>query len=305
MISLRQGIQSFLLAVFVAVIPARLAAHPRQHQSDEGLREVRIYIIQRTNPERPWNDAVAALTVERRFGRGATFFLPRINQIKSPPAEEVGKGVLRTLQGTPYFIELDLGETSQKHMRGTEAPSETWVDRPGVPKGAQEILQRAHRGVYFARAIPAALLSKPFSATVTIRLGSLTMTSEEFQVPPGAQPSYDEAARRAGQSLDALTKSSHEGRSFMDLRPSVVELIRNLGCLAPAGFEDNSGTVERDRQWCLAVARGIETACYDGNTGRVQNLCAECAPRLKAMQEFIQNMKPRGEPEPMEPPAVK
>jgi hypothetical protein len=86
----------------------------------------------------------------------------------------------------------------------------------------------------------------------------------------------------------------------------VVELMRDLSKLAPAGFEDGSGAVEKDRQWCLALARAVEDACYQGNTARIEELSRQCEPRLKEMQSQLAKLKGK-EPlqDPEAPPTVK
>src|SRR6185295_669375 len=129
---------------------------------------------------------------------------------------------------------------------------------------------------WFARKLPLSALSAPFTATVTIRLGNLTFTSEEFQGPRAGDERTEEIAARVGRTLEALRERSKDEVVFMDLRPVVVELLRDLSKLAPAGFEDGSGAVEKDRQWCLAMARAIEDACYQGDAARIQELSLQC-----------------------------
>jgi hypothetical protein len=91
----------------------------------------------------------------------------------------------------------------------------------------------------------------------------------------------------------------------MDLRPGAVQLMRDLSKLAPQGFEDSSGQFELNRQWCLAHARAIERACYEGDHQQIVELSQKCGPRLGQMNAFLARSKDKEkdrEKEP-EPPA--
>ena len=284
-----------ILLAFISVAPVReLRA---QERNGEETREVRIYLIDRAAPDRVFKDAVAVLTLERPSGRGRTFLLPRVDMVATPGENRSGPGLIRGLAGTPYFVELTAGGDAapaapEKH----EAPKDKEMS-------AAEVLRRVHRGAYFARRIPAGLVSEPFTATVTIRMGDLTFTSEEFQGPRGSKDAPEEVAARVDRSLVGLTDRARRGAGFMDLRPAVVELTRDLSRLAPQGFEDTTGAFELNRQWCLAHARAIERACYDGNHEQIAELSLRCGPRLNEMTSFLTRSKdkpkePEKEPEP-------
>ena len=272
-----------------------------QERKEEETREVRVYLIDRIAPDRVYKDAVAVLTLERPSGRGRTFLLPRVDMVATPGEKPSGPGIIRGLPGTPYFVELNVGDTAppaaEKHE---EEPK-------GKEASSGEILRRVHHGAYFAKRIPANLVSEPFTATVTIRMGDLTFTSEEFQGPRTAKDAPEEVAARVDRSLEALTDRARQAAGFMDLRPAVVELTRDLSKLAPQGFEDSTGAFELNRQWCLAHARAIERACYDGNHEQIAELSMKCGPRLNEMTSFLTRSKdkpkePEKEPEP--PPQV-
>jgi hypothetical protein len=269
-----------------------------QERKEEETREIRVYLIDRIAPERVFKDAVAVLTLERPSGRGRTFLLPRVDMVATPGEKPSGPGILRGLAGTPYFVELNVGDS---------APPAAEKEKEEEPKGTEmssgEILRRVHHGAYFAKKIPASLVSEPFTATVTMRLGDLTFTSEEFQGPRTGKDVPEEIAARVDRSLDALTDRARRAAGFMDLRPAVVELTRELSKLAPQGFEDSTGAFELNRQWCLAHARAIERACYDGNLERIVELSQRCGPRLNEMTSYLTRSKdkqkePVKEPEP-------
>jgi len=136
---------------------------------------------------------------------------------------------------------------------------------------------------------------------VTIRIDTLTFTSEEFQGPRSAHDAPDDAAARVDETLQNLRNRAEESAKFMDLKPAADRLIRDLSKIAPAGFEDGSGEVERNRQWCLALARAIEDATDYGNSARVQELSLQCAPRMKEVRTLLEQMKKR---EPVPTPAT-
>lgn len=240
--------------------------------ADGETREVRVYLVDRAVPDRDFKDAVAVLTLERPNGRGKTFLLPRIS---TPPCGEA-RGLIRGVPGTPYFVELNLGDANG------EGP--------------------APQGGCFGTKIPAELVSEPFTATVTVRLGNLSFTSEEFQGPRSKDDDVEEAAARVDRTLAVLRERAEQGAGFMDLRPAAVELIRDLARLSPAGFEDRSGAFERDRQWCLAQARAIEKAVTAGETGRIDELTRRCGPRLQNMKSSLAREK---KSEPLPEPEVK
>lgn len=251
-------------------------------RADEETREVRVYLIDRTVPDRDFKDAVAVLTIERPTGRGRTFLLPRVAKRDAGAGETTG--LLRGLPGTPYFVELNLGAAAPP-------PKEERTDVVD-PKSAREVLRRVHEKGCFSQKIPASLVSEPFTATITIRLGTLTFTSEEFQGPRSKSDDLEEAGTRVDRTLALLKERAGQAAGFMDLRPAVVELIRDLARLSPAGFEDSTGAFELDRQWCLAQARAIEKACYDGDPSRIIDRAQACGPRLKSMQSTLAREKP-------------
>jgi hypothetical protein len=269
-----------------------------QERKEEETREVRVYLIDRASPDRVYKDAVAVLTIERPSGRGRTFLLPRVDLVATPGEKPAGPGLIRGLMGTPYFVELNVGDTAPAAREKEEEPKDKEVS-------SGEILRRVHHGACFTKKIPAGLVTEPFTATVTIRLGDLTFTSEEFQGPRTAKDAPREVAARVDRLLAGLTDRARSGASFMDLRPAVVELTRDLSKLAPQGFEDGSGAFELNRQWCLSQARAIERACYDGNHEQIVELSQKCGPRLSEMTAALARSKDKEqerEKEP-EPPA--
>ena len=109
------------------IIPALLAigaasgfqATAVQDKPAEETREVRIFLLDRTRPERTLKDAAASLTLERKSGRGETFLFPIETKVPSVPDESVAPGLIRGLISTPYFVELDLAEPARER-RGEE-----------------------------------------------------------------------------------------------------------------------------------------------------------------------------------------
>jgi hypothetical protein len=284
------------MILFAALISAAGELPARERNGGE-TREVRVYLVDRASPDRVFKDAAAVLTLERPGGRGRTFLLPRVDMVATPGERSSGPGLLRGLPGTPYFVELNAGDASPAASEKHEPPKDKEMS-------AAEILRRVHRGAYFARKIPADLVSEPFTATVTIRLGELTFTSEEFQGPRTPKDAPEEVAARVDRALADLADRARRSAGFMDLRPAVVELTRDLSKLAPQGFEDSTGAFELSRQWCLSHARAIERACYEGNHEQILELSQKCGPRLNDMTAMLARSKDEKEKEKEpEPPA--
>ena len=292
--------KTFWVLLVAILSTASVGDLPAQERKEEETREIRVYLIDRIAPDRVFKDAVAVLTLERPSGRGRTFLLPRVDQVATPGEKPSGPGILRGLPGTPYFVELNVGDTAPPAAEKEEEPK-------GKEPSSGEILRRVHHGAYFGKRIPANLVTEPFTAPVTIRMGDLTFTSEEFQGPRTSKDAPEEVAARVDRSLEALTDRARRSAGFMDLRPAVVELTRDLSKLAPQGFEDSTGAFELNRQWCLAHARAIERACYDGNHEQIAELSLKCGPRLNEMTSFLTRSKdkpkaPEKDPEPAEVP---
>jgi hypothetical protein len=297
----------FTSALAILVAASVSEARPVvQDTPGEETRELRIFVLDRTTPDRSFKDAAAVLTLTRKSGRGQTILIPRALKEAPVPADGVAPGMIRGLISTPYFVEMDLGDGAAAPRRESAAPAPTpedgrKADAAPAPLSADEVLRRSRKGTWFTRKLPASLFSGPFTATVTIRIDTLTFTSEEFQGPRLAHDAPDDAAARVDQTLQTLRHRAEESAKFMDLKPAADELIRDLSKIAPAGFEDGSGEVERHRQWCLALARGIEDATDYGNATRIQDLSLECAPRMKEVRTLLEQMKKR---EPVPTPAT-
>jgi len=285
----------------VLLLLAGLASASADQDKKNETREVRVYLLDRSAPERDLKDAVAVLTLEQPTGRGRTFLLPRVAKGTPTPGEDRAPGMIRGLAGTSYFVELQTGESGEPAR--AEQPEEG--RKESAPPPGREVRERIHRrGIYFAQKIPAELVAGTFTATVTIRLGNLTFSSEEFQGPRTANEPLDEVAAKVDQSLATLKTKAEENAGFMDLKPTVVRLKRELSQLAPAGFEDGTGAFEQDRQWCLAMARRIDDACDKGDDARVRELSLQCGPRLKDMKSMLGRTRKEAAPTP-EVPTVK
>jgi hypothetical protein len=285
-----------ILKVLLIMMVVRAAAEPQDRCGNE-TRRVRIYIIDRSAPNRSWEDTVAVLTLAHTSGRGETFLFPRVAD-SSPPPNESAPGLIRGVIASPYFVELSLGGTVPVPRQGelveqepAAGPAKANSPAPEPPLSPQEILRRSHQGVCFARSIPESSLADPWTATITIRLENLTFISEEFQSPRLAHDSPEEAAARADRLLQELRRLAAESAGFMAMRPVVVGLMRELSKLAPSGFLDPTRAVEKDRQWCLALTRAMEVSCYQGDFGRIQELSIHCGPRLKEMQALLAHSK--------------
>jgi hypothetical protein len=211
--------------------------------------------------------------------------------------------MIRGLVGTPYFVEWIVedgkGKAGRESPRQGVAPGKPGHPAPGQALTAEEVLRRAHRGPCFHQKIPAHLLSGPYQATITVRLENETVSSEEFQ-SPSSPPK--EAVAQALRDVDALWNHVEGGAKFMELKPLAQDFMKHLAMLAPAGFADDVGSFEKDRQWCLSRGRAIGRACDEGNTGLVQNLSGQCKPRLHDMQEFLESRScPGAQPEGCDP----
>jgi hypothetical protein len=268
-------------------------------QDKSETREVRIYLLDRTAPDRDYKDAAAVLTIERpTTGKGRTFLFPRVAKGIPTPGEDRATGMIRCLPGTPYFVELQTGEGAPAAKPEAAPEKEKVKGKEGAPLSGTEVLKRVHaRGAYFVQKVPADLLTGTYTATITLRVGSQTYTSEEFQGPRPENVTLDDVAAKVDQSLAGLKTKAEEQTGFMDLKPAVTQLRRELAQLAPAGFEDGTGAFELDRQWCLTLARNIDEACDRGNTARVLELSQQCGPRLKNMQTMLAGTKKEPEPE--------
>jgi hypothetical protein len=270
-----------------------LAAQAGQgkHDSAAESRDVRIYFIERSNPPRSLKDVSVSLTVTSDSGTESTALIPLVEGKSPSPEEQIGGGMLRGVSGTPYFVELAVEPSKVVAPKepGASAESSAGPRADGLLSPA-EALKRAHRGAYFGRSLPASLFSAPYRATITIRLGNEASTSEEFQNP---SPTPRVAAEGALSSTRLLWKLAEAGGTFSALKPVASAFLKQLDQLAPAGFADDSGALEQDRQWCLGLGRAIEDACDRGNTGLVQNLAAQCEPRLKNIQSRLAPRKDR------------
>jgi hypothetical protein len=264
-------------------------------------REVRVYLLDRAAVDRTLKDSVAVLTLEQPSGRARTILLPRVVKETPTSGENRAQGLIRALPGTPYFVELQTGEAAAPTPKDVVEPQEQEKDR-ARPSG-RDTLEKIHRaGVFYAQNVPASLLSGSFSATVTIRLANLTFTSEEFH---GRQDvSLEDVAARVDRTLATLKAKGEETAGFMEIKPVATKLKRELGQLAPAGFEDASGDFESDRQWCLALARKIDEACDRGDSALVIDLSQQSGPRLKKMKSMLARTPKESEPVP-EVPTVK
>jgi hypothetical protein len=291
----------FRMGTMVAAIlvgganPAASRAALLSSEASAETRDVRVYFLERATPARSLKGAVASLVVERDSGESATFLLPLVEQTSPDSGRE--PGMIRGFVGTPYFAELILDDGKAKAGREPRSEGQTPAGPGHPPPGrllsAEDVLRRAHRGPCFEQKIPASILSGPYQATLTIRLESQTISSEEFQSPAFPPKQAASAALRA---VESLWSHVEEGGKFMDLKPLAREVMRNLAMLAPAGFKDDAGSFEQDRQWCLALGRAIEKACDEGNTGLVQNLSTQSKTRLQRMLEYLETPLPSGVP---------
>jgi hypothetical protein len=291
-----------LLALLLSGSPPALQNNPA-----EETREVRIFLLDRTTPDRVLKDAAAVLTLERSSGRGDTFLFPRAPK-DAAPADAAAPGMIRGLVSTPYYVELNLGEAAPAPRREEATAPPAKAEGAPAPLPAEEVLRRSRKGTWFVRKLPASAFAEPFTATVTLRLGTLSFTSEQFQGPRSGHDTPRDVAARVDRALETLRDRAKDSAAFMDLKPTVDELTRELSKLAPAGFEDASGEVERGRQWCLALTRAMENACYQGDAERIRELSAQFGPRMKDLHARLEPAKekaPEPVPTPEAPPTVK
>lgn len=248
---------ALLAGLFVGSAGAQAARSP------DGSQLLRIYLIlDRQHPERVPEDTAVSMTLQSRSGRGETFLLARV----AKETAAGGSGAIRGLVGSPYFVELVWPGGSPK----------------ATPTG--EALRRVHQGPSFVARVPGSRISEATSATVTVRRGESTWSSEEFQGPALPAKTEETAIPDLERALRTIQERTASGASFMMMKPAVEELLRALARLAPAGFRDSTGAFEQERQWCLAVARAIDDACAYGKWGQIHNLSLTCGPRVKRMQ---------------------
>ncbi|RPH39248.1 MAG: hypothetical protein EHM91_12650, partial [Planctomycetota bacterium] len=147
--------KTFRVLLVAIVSTASVGDLSAQERKEEETREIRVYLIDRVAPDRVFKDAAAVLTLERPSGRGRTFLLPRVDRVATPGEKPSGPGIIRGLPGTPYFVELNVGDTAPPAAEKEEEPK-------GKEASSGEILRRVHHGAYFAKRIPANLVSEPF-----------------------------------------------------------------------------------------------------------------------------------------------
>jgi hypothetical protein len=250
---------ALLASLFLGSAGAQAARTP------DGSQLLRVYLLlDRQHPERIPEDTAVSMTLQSRSGRGETFLLARV--AKAPA--DGGVGAIRGLVGSPYFVEV------------------VWPG--GGPKSApsEDALRRAHQGPCFVANVPSSRIPEATSATVTVRRGESTWSSEEVQGPARSGDAEETAIPDLERALRTIQDRAASGASFMMVKPAVEDLHRALARLAPAGFRDPTGAFEQERQWCLAMARAIDDACAYGKWGQIQNLSLSCGPRVKRMESM-------------------
>jgi hypothetical protein len=270
-----------LPAVLLLVADTRPGARAQEARSSEGSGIVRVFVVdRRSGPMANLQDAAASLTLRYRTGRGETVLLRRTSG-ERPPAEGA-EGEIRGLIGSGDFVELfwSDGRTSS----GSTAPEDRREPAPLPP--ARDVLRRAHHGPCFAASLPAARLSEVTSAWVTVRRGGVAWSSEEFQGPTAPVESDEALLSGVDRTLHTLQDRANDGATFMMLRPQAVILVTDLAKLAPAGFRDDRGEFEHQRQACLGAARAIDDSVAFGDWGLVSSLAQQCRPRVQAMESL-------------------
>ena len=241
------------------------SAGAQESRIPDGSQPLRVtLILDWQHPERVPDDTAVSMTLQSRAGRGETLLLARATR----SGANGGEGAIRGLVGSPYFVEL------------------SWPGVASKSPPAGEVLRRAHQGPSFVAMVPSSRISDVTSATVTVRRGDSTWSSEEFQGP--ALPAETEAAAVADleRALQTIRDRTNAGASFMMVKPAAEDLIRALAKLAPAGFRDSTGAFELERQRCLGVARAIDNFCDYGEWAQIQNLSLTCGPPVKRMQSM-------------------
>jgi len=256
-------IRALSTALLAGLFLGTAGAQPTR--SPEGSQVLRIYLIlDRQHPERVPEDTAVSMTLQSRSGRGETLLLARVAK---EPANG-GAGAIRGLVGSPYFVEL------------------AWPDGGSKTTPTGEALRRVHQGPSFVATVPSSRISEAISATVTVRWGESSWSSEEFQGPALPAETEETAMADVERALRTTRERAASGATFMMMKPAVDELIRALARLAPAGFRDSTGAFEQERQWCLAIARASDNACAYAEWGQIQNLSLSCGPRVKRMESM-------------------
>jgi hypothetical protein len=275
--------------VAVALLACAYAAPGARAQEEQRPSAgFRVYVIDRAAPGRSLEDVAVSLTVRYRTGRGETLLLSRVTE--DPGARGAGDapaaGAIRGLVGSAEYVELYwTGRTGGEPRPKSEAPRGERPSGRALPP-ARDVLAKAHRGAFFTADFPGSRVIEAAAAWVTVRRGSESWTSEEFQGP--SAPAEPEGATLAAvdRTLRTIEERSGVGATFMMLRPQVVLLIAELAKLAPAEFMDDSGAFGEERRRCLAYARAIENSCAYGDWGQVATLSLQCEPRVRAMESL-------------------
>jgi hypothetical protein len=269
-------------AVLLLVAYSRPGARAQDARPSDASGTVRVYVVdRRAGPMAGLQDTAASLTLRYRTGRGETVLLARAPG-ERPPGEGT-EGMIRGLIGSGEFVELFWSDG--RVPSPSAAPEERHEGGHPLP-AARDVLRRAHRGPCFAASIPASHLADVTSAWVTVRRGSVSWSSEEFQGPSAPVESDEALLSAVDRTLHSLEDRVNEGASFMMLHPQAVILVAELAKLAPAGFHDDRGDFERERQWCLGVARAIDNSVAYGDWGQVATLSQQCRPRVRAMESL-------------------
>lgn len=251
-------------------------------------REVRIYFLDFAEPRRALQDVTASIVIETRSGAATTVLVPlsTAGHAGSSPAP---LGAIRGLTGTPYFVELEIPGLPPSEWRPAAEGSPRSPERSKL--SARQVLSRAHAGPRFSKVLPSTFFKEPFTATITFRLGDETAISEEFQHP--SQPPA-QAAAQALELFKSIGKQTEAGKPYTDVKPASENLLKELDQLAPAGFQDDSGALERNRQWCLSTARAIEDACDRANPGLILNFSTQALPQMNQIVTAL--APPKGSP---------
>src|SRR5581483_2860741 len=236
----------------------------------------------RAGPMAGLEDAAASLTLRYRGGRGETVLLARA------PGEgsrgEAAEGAIRGLIGSGDFVEIFWGDARARS--GSAVPEERRGEGRLLPP-ARDVLRRAHQGPCFVASIPDSRLGDVTSAWVTVRRGAVSWSSEEFQGPSAPHESDEALLSAVDRTLHSIQDRINEGASFMMLHPQAVILVAELAKLAPAGFRDDRGIFERERQWVLGMARAIDDSVAYGAWGQAAVLSQQCRPRVQSMESLL------------------
>jgi hypothetical protein len=235
-----------------------------------GDLELRLYVIHKERRPVDLSQASAAITVrpEKRGAKTLSMTLVRPRDGADPggrfQTHELGPGhfaELRVTAAPPAEAGKDAAPPAEEPPRNGPAPE---APRERTPTLDEWRRQHVLRGPYFRAVLRGDDAARPFSASVTVRMGERSFTTREFRYP---LPDPEPPERVLGRLEESARKiAGHMEKAEFGKIPLVtVKMEDDLARLAGLDSRDPEVDVEYQRQWLLETVRKIDKASYTGN----------------------------------------